>query len=248
MNDDREKFAAERSRSSLALGQDSDLVDRARNLIVQADKHRYSYLWSWMGVPIIQMPADIVATQEIIWKTQPDVIVETGVARGGSVMLYASMLSLLGRGGKVIGVDIDVREHNRDTIENHPMSPLITLVEGSSIASDTIDRVRSLVPAGSKTMVVLDSNHSRDHVLAELELYAPLVTPGQYLIVADTLLGELTPDQTPKQRAEVWYAGNEPLSALKDYLARHDEFEQDPEINGKMILSSSPGGYVRRVR
>jgi cephalosporin hydroxylase len=247
MTDDRDEFVSERRRNSILIGKDNRLRQSSRDIIVDADRYKYSYLWTWLGVPIIQLPSDIIATQEIIWREQPEVIVETGVARGGSVIMYASLLSLLGR-GKVIGVDIDIRAHNRDTIENHVMAPWITLVDGSSIASETVSAVRELIPSDAKTMVVLDSNHSHEHVLSELEAYAPIVTPGQYLIVADTLLGELSSEQTPTARADVWHPGNEPLSALKQYLSSHPEFEQDEEINGKMILSSSPGGYVKRLR
>jgi cephalosporin hydroxylase len=200
-----------------------------------------------MGVPIIQMPADVLAMQEVIWQTKPDVIVETGVARGGSVIFSASLLSLIGK-GKVIGVDVDIRAHNRDTIEKHPQASRITLIQGSSIASETIDRVKAEIPAGASVMVVLDSDHSRDHVLAELRAYAPLVSVRHYLICADTVLGFLTPEQTPRNRSKVWFPGDEPLSALRTFLAEDDRFEADQEINGKLIVASSPGGYVRRIR
>jgi len=245
--DDRAEFEAERRRSSLALGADTALFEEARDCVVSADRHRYTYLWSWMGVPIIQMPPDIVATQEVIWATKPDVIIETGVARGGSVVFYASMLALIGR-GKVIGVDIDIRAHNRDTIEKHPMAERITLIEGSSIDADTIERVKAAIPAGAAVMLVLDSDHSRDHVLAELRALSPLVTAGQFLIVADTILGRFRPDQTPRARSRFWPPGDEPLAAVEAFLLESDRFHPDEEINGKMILSSSPGGYLRCVK
>ena len=241
--DDREEFAETSRRNSLALGGDDKLFVQARDLIVSADAYKYSYLWTWMGVPIIQMPADIVATQEVIWKARPDVIIETGVARGGSLILSASILTLLGR-GKVIGVDIDIRAHNRDTIENSAMSSRITLIEGPSTSAETMERVRAEIPPGASVMVILDSDHSRAHVLDEMRTYGPLVTKGQYFIVADTLLGRLEPEQTPTDRAHAWKPGNEPLSALQDYMNECDRFAPDPEINGKMILSSSPGGYL----
>ena len=247
VSDDRKDFEIQRTRNSLALGADHKVFDEARDLIVHADKYKYTYLWSWMGVPIIQMPADIVATQEVIWKSKPDIIIETGIARGGSVIFSASMLALLGR-GKVIGVDIDIRAHNRDTIVNHPMASWITLIEGPSTSAETLAKVRAEIPAGAKVMVVLDSDHSRAHVLDELRNYAPLVSLGQYLIVADTVLGHLTPEQTPTERAHVWLPGNEPLAALQDYLKKTDRFEPDREINGKMIVSSSPGGYMLCVK
>ena len=199
-----------------------------------------------MGVPIIQMPTDIVTMQEIVWTAKPDVIVETGVARGGSVIFLASLLTLIGK-GKVIGVDIDIRAHNRDTIENHPMASRITLIEGSSISKDTVDKVRNQISSDADVMVILDSNHSHAHVLAELEAYGPLITAGQYIVVADTLLGHLTPEQTPVARSEVWHPGNEPLAAVRNFLAAHPEFEADPLVNGKQLLASSPGGYLRKI-
>lgn len=244
--DDRAEFEAERRRDSLALGADAALFEQARDCAVSADRYRYTYLWSWMGAPIIQMPADIVAMQEVIWATKPDVIVETGVARGGSVIFYASMLTLIGK-GKVVGVDIDIRAHNRDTIEKHPMASRITLIEGSSTAPETIERVKAEIPAGASVMLALDSDHSKNHVLAELRALSPLVTPGQFLIVADTLLGRLKPEQTPTARSHFWPPGDEPLAAVEEFLIENDRFEPDEELNGKLILSSSPGGYLRCV-
>jgi cephalosporin hydroxylase len=245
--DDRQDFEREKKNFCLQLGEDRELFAKSADLFTHADKYRYTYLWSWLGVPIIQMPADVLAMQEVIWQTQPDVIVETGVARGGSVIFLASLLSLIGK-GKVIGVDIDIRAHNRDTIEKHPQASRITLIQGSSIALDTVDQVKAAIPAGATVMVVLDSDHSHDHVLAELRAYAPLVGVGHYLVCADTVLGLLTPQQTPVNRSQVWYPGNEPLAALRTFLAEDDRFEVDPEINGKLIVASSPGGYLRRVR
>ncbi len=242
--DDRAAFEAERRRNSVAMGADEALFEQARDCVMSADRHRYTYLWSWMGAPIIQMPADIVATQEVIWATKPHVIIETGVARGGSVIFYASMLTLIGK-GKVIGVDIDIRAHNRDTIGKHPMASRVTLIEGSSIAPETVARIKAEIPAGASVMLVLDSDHSKAHVLAELRALSPLVTQGQFLIVADTLLGCLNPGQTPTARSHFWPPGDEPLAAVQDFLAENDRFQRDEALNGKMIFSSSPGGYLR---
>ena len=194
----------------------------------------------------IQLPADMIATQEVIWKSRPDVIIEAGVARGGSVIFSAVILSLLGR-GKVIGIDIDIRAHNRDTIETHPMYSRVRLIEGSSVSEDTIAKVKAEIPERASVMAILDSDHSRDHVLAELRAYAAVVTQGQYLAVADTLLRRLEPEQIPTARSQVWLQGNEPLAAVNDYLKESDRFVLDEEINGK-ILSSSPGGYLLRVK
>lgn len=244
-NDDRAQFLEERRLRALALGQDQQTFDAATEALTRVDQYKYAYLWSWLGVPIIQMPADIMATQEVIWRCKPDVVIETGVARGGSMIFLASMLKLTG-GRKVIGVDIDIRAHNRQSIESHPLSDMIHLVQGPSTDARVMDEVQAALELGSKVMVILDSDHSYAHVLDELRHYAPLVSPGQYLVVADTLLGRLRPDQTPTERSAVWKPGNEPLSALRDYLKEAEGFEVDPEINGKLVFSSSPGGYVYR--
>lgn len=247
MKDDRKEFKAHTAAQSRALGQDEAAFNRSIATILDLDRYDYAYLWSWMGIPIIQMPADIMATQEVIWATKPDIIIETGVARGGSVLFMASLLELIGK-GTVLGVDVDIRAHNRDSIETHPMSKRIKLIEGSSTSDETLARVRQEIPQGSSVMVVLDSDHSRAHVLAELRAYGPMVTRGCYLVVADTLIGHLDAERAPKKRSHHWYKGNEPLSALNDYMQETDRFEVDPEINGKLVLSSSPGGYLRCTR
>jgi len=212
-SDDRELFEDNKRAQAIALGRDEQIFDAAANLVVAANKYDYAYLWTWMGVPIIQLPADVMATQEVIWSTKPDVIIETGVARGGSVLFMASLLELIGK-GKVIGVDVDIRAHNRDSIERHPMTKRVVLIEGSSTDQEVIAEIRAQIPDSASVMVVLDSDHSRDHVLAELRSYGPMVTPGCYLVVADTILGRLDYTQTPRNRSQVWLRGNEPLSAL----------------------------------
>ena len=243
--DDREDFRQSTIRQSLALGQDNAVFRQSTELVTSLDQYDYTYLWSWMGVPIIQMPADIMATQEVVWATKPDVIIETGVARGGSVLFMASLLEMIGK-GKVIGVDIDIRAHNREAIETHPMSKRVEMIEGGSADDDTLEKVRALIPEGASVMVVLDSDHSRDHVLAECRAYGPLVTPGCYMVVADTLVGHINEENTPKKRSKIWFKGNEPLSALNDFIGENSAFEVDEVLNGKLVLSSSPGGYVRR--
>lgn len=243
--DDRKEFETHKVKQSLALGRDKTVFQSSIDHMLQLDPYDYSYLWSWMGAPIIQMPADIMATQEVIWNTKPDIIIETGVARGGSVLFMASLLHLIGK-GDVIGVDIDIRAHNRDTIKTHPMSERVTLIEGGSTSPDVLEAVRARIPHGARVMVVLDSDHSRDHVLDECRCYGPMVTPGCYMVVADTMIGHVSEKDSPTNRSKTWFAGNEPLSALNDYMAECDLFEVDPVLNGKLVLSSSPGGYVRR--
>lgn len=243
--DDRQAFEDNKRRKAERLGRDSAVLGQVRKTLRALDEYDYSYLWTWMGVPIIQLPADVMATQEIVWATRPDVIIETGVARGGSVVFMAAMLELLGK-GKVVGIDVDIRPHNRKTIEGHPMAKRIVLIEGGSTDADVVARVRSEIPQSATVMVVLDSDHSRDHVLAELRHYGPLVTPGCYLVVADTMLGYLAPGEAPPNRSKVWERGDEPLSALKAYRQETDRFEPDEVMNGKMIFSSSFGGFLRR--
>jgi cephalosporin hydroxylase len=242
--DDRAQFEEKKRAQAIALGRDERLFGAATRLLVDADKYDYNYLWSWLGVPIIQVPEDVMATQEVIWATKPDVIIETGVARGGSVLFMASILQLIGK-GKVIGVDIDIRPHNRETIAQHPMSKRVHLIEGSSVDAKVVAEVRKHIPERTSVMVVLDSDHSRDHVLAELRSYGPMVTAGCYLVVADTRLGRLDDSQTPRKRSRVWLKGDEPLSALEVYLRETDRFEVDPVMTGKQNMGSSPGGYLR---
>jgi cephalosporin hydroxylase len=243
-NDDRLEFEAHKCTQAVALGRDEPVWAATVDALVAVDKYDYSYLWSWLGVPIIQLPADIMATQEVVWATKPDVIIETGVARGGSVLFLASLLELIGK-GKVIGVDIDIRAHNRDSIERHPMAKRVVLIEGGSTDEVMLAAVRREIPPGASVMVILDSDHGCEHVLAELRKYGPLVTSGCYLVVADTILGRFDAAQTPRKRSKVWFKGDEPLSAVVHYLAETDRFEVDPVINGKLVFSSSPGGYLR---
>jgi cephalosporin hydroxylase len=243
-HDDRASFEEQKRTQAMALGRDTQLFSAATDLLIAADKYDYAYLWSWLGIPIIQLPADVMATQEVIWASKPDIIIETGVARGGSVLFMASLLELIGK-GKVIGIDIDIRTHNRDSIERHPMSKRVALIEGPSTDTAVIAQVQKEIPDKASVMVVLDSDHSCTHVLEELRNYGPLVTEGCYLVVADTRLGRLEKSQTPQKRSKVWLKGDEPLSALETYLRETDRFEVDPVINGKLILASSPGGYLR---
>jgi cephalosporin hydroxylase len=246
MTDDRADFAEHQRAQALALGRDAALFDRSVALLVDLDRYQYTHLWTWMGVPIIQRPADVMATQEAIWAARPDIIIETGVARGGSVIFMASQLALMGGQGRVIGVDIDIRPHNRASIEAHPMGARIDLVEGSSVAEATLARVLALIPPGARVMAVLDSDHSRDHVLAECRAYGPLVTPGCHLVVADTIVGHLSEEQVPRTWSKRWFKGNEPLAAARDFLAESPDFVVDEVLNAKLVLSSSPGGYLLR--
>ena len=245
--DDREQYLENRKNKSFSLGLDKKIFQQSKDLIYNLDQYDYSYLWTWMGIPIIQLPADIMATQEVIWKTKPDIIIETGVARGGSVLFMASILEMMGN-GQVIGIDIDIRKHNRESIEAHPMSKRVTLIEGGSVDESILKQVRANIPDGARVMVVLDSDHSHDHVLEECRAYGPMVTKNCYMVVADTLVGHLDEKEAPQNRSQVWFKGNDPLTALQDYMLESDRFEIDLEINGKLVLSSSPGGYAHCIK
>ncbi|MES1165831.1 MAG: CmcI family methyltransferase [Verrucomicrobiota bacterium] len=184
---------------------------------------KYSYTFSWMGRPIIQLPEDIIRIQEAIHEVRPDVIVETGVAHGGSLVLYASLFKAMGR-GRVIGVDIDIRAHNRKAIEAHPLSPFITLIEGSSTAADVVSRVRGQIKPGETVLVVLDSNHTRQHVLDELDSYHGLVTPGSYIVATDGVMRDLT--DVP--RGQPGWSHDNPAEAAETWVRSHPEFELAP--------------------
>lgn len=205
-----------------------------------AAHHRLMYQANWLGRPIIQLPSDVLTLQEVIWETQPDVIVETGVAHGGSLILAASILELTGK-GRVLGVDVEIRQHNREAIETHPLSHRIDLLEGNSVAPTTVEAVRALIPRGARVMVALDSNHSADHVAKELAAYASLVTPGCYLVAHDG--AQLWVWDNPNA-AEHW-SNDHPLIAIDAFLRDHPEFVCD-ESRTRFGITSSPHGYLLR--
>ena len=244
MNDIVE-FEAKRTQCAEKLGKDQDILKLSRELLHRLDSYNYSYLWTAAGVPIIQTPADIIAHQEVVWKTKPSLIIETGIARGGSLINSAMALEVNGGQGKVIGIDIDIREHNREVIENHKLARRIETIQGSSIDVAVFEQVAQQVSSNDKVMVVLDSNHTCEHVREELELWGKLVTKGCYLVVADTMLFYAT---EPVQGSETWTPGNDPLSALNKYMETNDKFQPDHEINGKLIFSGSFNGYMKAVK
>lgn len=236
----------ERNRRAIAgMAQDETLREVTRQWLVAATKHEYSYHFTWLGRPVIQFPQDLLALQEIVWRVRPDLIIETGIARGGSLIFYASLLELLGGDGRVVGIDLDIRPHNRAEIEGHPLFPRITMVEGSSTDPRVVGQVQELARGRERVMVVLDSNHTHAHVAEELRLYSPLVTPGSYLVVLDTMIEDL-PDELWTDRP--WGKGNNPGSAVREFLAGTDRFEADAEIDAKLLISVSPGGYLRCLK
>jgi cephalosporin hydroxylase len=206
------------------------------------DRH-YMHNFSWWSRPVIQLPGDIVAMQEIILAVKPDLIVECGIAHGGTLVMYASLLQLLGK-GEVVGVDIDIRQHNRHAIESHPMAGRISLIEGSSIDPKVAARVHEKASGKNAVLVCLDSNHTHDHVLRELELYAPLVTSGSYCVVFDTFIEDMPDDFVWEDRP--WGKGNNPKTAVHEYLRRRPDFEIDKSVEDKVLITSAPDGFLRR--
>jgi cephalosporin hydroxylase len=240
-----QKFDAEKKIAIERMGADQELNILTRRWFNESCRHRYSYNFTWMGRPIIQFPQDIVAMQEIIWQVKPDLIIETGIAHGGSLIFHASMLELIGGDRQVLGIDIDIRLHNRVEIENHPMYKRISMIEGSSVDGGVIQQVYERAKGKQAILVVLDSNHAREHVLRELEIYAALVTKGSYLVVFDTVVEDM-PDEFFNDRP--WGKGNNPKTAVREFLKDNDRFEIDKEIENKLLITVAPDGYLRCIK
>ena len=242
------------------LGKNIDAQSLSRVWSRETNRNGYTYNFSWQGRPIIQYPQDMVAVQELIWQIKPDLIIETGIAHGGSLIFSASQLAQLdicdaieagtmldpkNSKRKVLGIDIDIRQHNREAIEAHPMASRIQMIQGSSIASDIIAQVVAVAQDYNRILVCLDSNHTHEHVLAELHAYAPLTSTGSYCCVFDTLIEDMPADMFPDRP---WGPGNNPKTAVWEYLKSHPEFEIDKQIDHKLLISVAPDGYLRRIR
>ena len=238
-------FETEKRLNITKMAADEDLRTLSQDWFLASCRHRYTYNFSWLGRPIIQYPQDILAMHEIIWQVKPTVIVETGIAHGGSLIFYSSMLQLLGNDGIVVGVDIDIREHNRRAIEAHPMGSRIQLLEGSATDPEIVEGVKKLVGSMAPVLVSLDSNHTHDHVLRELELYAPLVSEGSYIVVFDTVVEQMPKDEFFPDRP--WGPGNSPMTAVRAFLGSNDTFIIDREIEEKLLVTVAPSGFLRRV-
>jgi cephalosporin hydroxylase len=266
------QFAEQVRKNIEGLGADQDIHNLSRIWLRDSLKHLYSYNFTWLSRPIIQYPQDMVAMQELIWRIKPDLIIETGIAHGGSLILSASMLALLNyceaiesdasfnpmsSKRRVLGIDIDIRAHNRAAIEAHPLSSHITLIQGSSVAPEVVSAVHEIARNHKKILIFLDSNHTHEHVLAELEAYAPLVSEGSYCCVFDTVIEDLPADTYPDRP---WGKGNNPKTSTREYLRRlKDEgraatdglplnFEIDKSMENKLLITVAPEGYLRRVR
>jgi len=239
-------------------GQNAELRRKSHDFLMESLRACYSYNFSWLSRPIIQYPQDMAALQEIIWATRPDLILETGIAHGGSLIFSASMLALLdmcdaieaGRtmdprqsSRRVIGLDIDIRAHNKAAIEAHPLFSRITMIEGSSIDPVVVEQVRAAAAGYSRVLVCLDSMHTHAHVLAELMAYAPLVTPGSYCVVFDTIVEDMPQGSFPNRP---WDKGDNPKTAVWKYLETHPEFEIDAMMQDKLLLTVAPDGFLRR--
>lgn len=242
MQDDRIDFLKDREKNIEKMARDN-LALKSQQWFIEASNYKYSYNFDWLGLPIIQFPQDIVAIQEIIWNTKPDIIIETGIARGGSLILSASILHMLNGNGKVVGIDVDIRPHNRMAVENHPLAFRINMLEGSSIDESILNQVKAQINANDKVMVILDSNHTHEHVFKELELYAPLVTKGNYLVVMDTVVEDMPNNYYPNRP---WGHGNNPKTAVHAFLENNDEFEIDTQIQNKLSITTAPDGYLIR--
>ena len=244
-----ERFKEECVEEVFIQGADAQLVCGTRQWMNQANAQKYSYHFEWLGRPIIQYPQDVIAMQELIWSIQPDLIIETGIAHGGSLIFSASMLELNAACGgpqdaEVLGVDIDIRAHNRAAITAHPMVKRISMVQGSSIAPEIIGQVQAKAAGRRRVLVYLDSNHTHEHVLAELKAYAPLTSVGSYCVVFDTVIEDMLAGTFPDRP---WGPGNNPKTAVREYLKSHPEFEIDKQIDYKLLITVAPDGYLKRV-
>lgn len=237
------QFELERAEAIKEMGNDQELRQKSLDWMLHADKYKYTYNYSWMGRPIIKYPNDILILQEMIWNLKPDYIVETGIAHGGSIIFSASMLELLGH-GEVIAVDIDIRQHNREEIEKHPMSKRITMIEGSSVDPIIVNSIKEKVK-GKKVLVCLDSNHTHEHVLDELRMYEEMVNVGSYIVCPDTFV-EYFPKGYCDDRP--WDVGNNPMTALIAFLKENDNFIIDKDIDNKLMITEGFDGYLKRIK
>jgi cephalosporin hydroxylase len=255
----QDKFKADRLSEIKNMGRSDRAMLHTKSWMECANKLNYSYHFDWLGRPIIQYPQDIVAMQELIWQVKPDLIIETGIAHGGSLIFSASMLALLDMCDAiqkdcgfhpneskrlVLGLDIDIRSHNREAIEAHPMSSHIKMIEGSSISPDVVSQVCEIAKNHERILVCLDSNHTHDHVLAELIAYAPLTSVGSYCVVFDTIIEDMPAEMFPDRP---WGPGDNPKTAVFKYLETHQEFEIDRSIDHKLLISVAPHGYLKRI-
>jgi cephalosporin hydroxylase len=245
MNNPILEFFKERENRVRSFADNEELKTAAAEFNTASNKAQYSYNFSWMGRPVIQYPQDMIAMQEIIWNIKPDLIIETGIAHGGSLIYYASLLELVGK-GEVLGIDIDIRKHNRHEIETHSMFKRVKMIEGSSIDTEIINKVSEYAESKETVIVCLDSNHTHDHVLAELEQYSSFVSLNSYIVVFDTIV-EFLPEGYFNQKRP-WGIGNNPYTAVQSFLRTNENFIVDRDIDNKLLISVAPGGYLKRIK
>lgn len=246
MSNELEIFRLQKQKQIDSNATNASLIQAAQFFNLESNKALYSYNFTWMGRPIIAYPQDMIAMQEIIWEVKPDLIIETGIAHGGSIVYYASLLELIGGAGRVLGIDIDIRSHNRELIENHSMYKRIDMLEGSSVDPLLFQKVEDYVKDYKNILVCLDSNHTHNHVLKELELYSKFVSMGSYCVVFDTIVEYLPKDYMPGGRP--WNPGNNPMTAVKEFISTTDKFIIDEKVDHKLLISVSPSGYLKRVK
>jgi len=241
-----EQFFAERHTDIIKMGQDVELKRKSIEWMVHADKYKYTYNFTWMGRPIIKFPSDMIIQQELMWQIKPDLVIETGIAHGGSIIFSAAMQQMMGiSDGRVIAVDIDIRDHNRKEIETHSMGKHITMIQGSSVDAGIFAQVKELAAGAKTVMVILDSNHTHDHVYDELKLYADLVTVGSYCILPDTFI-EFFPKGYYSDRP--WDVGDNPCTAARQFLTERPDFELDSFLTSKGMISEGLDGYLKRIK
>ena len=238
-------FDEECKLNAARMASSQEINDLTLRWICKTAPYKYTYNFKWLGRPIIQFPQDMFAMQEIIWTTRPDLIVETGIAHGGSLVFYASMLELIGANGMVVGIDVDIREHNRKEIEKHRLFHRISMIEGSSLDEAVVKEVYRIAKGKKKVLVALDSTHTHEHVLRELQQYASLVTKGSYIVVFDTIIESMPVDSFPDRP---WSKGNNPMTAVQEFLKCTDRFEVDKETENKLLITVAPTGYLKCIK
>jgi cephalosporin hydroxylase len=240
-----EQFDEHNASTIKSMGASSEFSDLTQLWFQKASQLEYSYHFKWLGLPIIQFPQDVMAIQEIVWDVKPDLIIETGVARGGSLILYASLLELMGNDGQVMGIDIDIRQHNRELIESHPMSKRIELLQGSSVDADIVSEVYKRAATAERVLLVLDSNHTHEHALAEMQCYSDLVQAGSYMIVLDTVIEDM-PAEFSNDRP--WGPGDNPKTAVHEFLKTTDRFVIDHAVQDKLQITVGPDGFLKCLK
>lgn len=245
MTNELTEFYKSREASILSMSQDKELRQKSIDWMFHADRYRYSYNFSWMGRPVIRYPSDLVLQQEIMWDIKPDLVIETGIAHGGSIVFSAAMQLMMGIQPDVVAVDIDIRAHNRELIESHPLGKNIKLYEGDSVDSTIIEKIRSHTLGKTSVMVVLDSSHTHQHVLAELEAYSQFVSVGSYLILPDTLIEFFPKGHYSADRP--WDVGDNPHTAVMEFLSQNAHFTVDQNLSTKGMISEAPDGFLRRI-